>query len=154
MPLSVFMFMLIAAFCVALILVLRNKIKLDANRKKKDKLKLIWNKIRVDLEDCVIKSREGYEDAAVDSIPSKIEMLDTLHDSSRGQSQVKTCVSVLQYRYKVSKSKEMEFRSDLIKLPIESLRLRLDTEKFTYIYVDPKSYSNYLFDIDFLYEEN
>ena len=152
MPLVVFIFMLIVAFCAALIIYLRSKFRLDADRKKKDKLRLIWKKIKIDLEDCVIKTREGYEDTAVDSIPSKVEMLDALYDSNRGHDQVRTCVSVLLYRYRISESKEMEFRSDLIKLPLESLRLRLDRQKFTYIYVDPNSYNNYLFDIDFLHE--
>jgi hypothetical protein len=127
----------------------RNK-KAKALSREVDKLKKNSNKIKVLFDECEIKTREDFAENPGDSLPPKVEMLDALYDPERGYHQTKRCVSVLIFTYRKPGGDAMAFRSELIYMPLENLRLYLDNKKYTFIYFDPKNYSKYFFDMDFL----
>jgi hypothetical protein len=153
MPLGAIAFIFVAGFCALLFSLYNKNRKLKSFKREREKLKSNGKTIKVNLEDCEIKARHNYEEAPSDSFPSEIEMADALYDPARGYRQIETTVSVLIFKYKTIGAKEVQFNSDLIQLSLESLRLRLDTKKFTSIYFDSENYSKYFFDLDFLYLE-
>ena len=114
-------------------------------------LKLKGKKIMVSFPDCEIKTREYYEEETSDSLPSRVEMLDSLYDQEQLHKKNKKVVSVLVYKYADPAGKEVVFRSEVIEMPLERLRYILDNRKQTTIYVDESNWNRYYFDLGFLY---
>lgn len=114
-------------------------------------LKVKGKKIVVQFQDCEIKTREYVDTEPSDSMPSQIEMLDSLYDRNRSHDGVKKVVSALIYKYTDSLGKKVEFRSEVIEMPIERLRFILESKMQTTIYVDENNWNRYYFDLGFLY---
>jgi hypothetical protein len=154
MPISAFIILIVIAAIVSLISGLIKYRKIKSLSRKVDNLKNTGRKIKVDFNDCTVKTREYYEEIDNDHMPSRIEMVDALYDPSRGEHKTKVIVSVLTYLYEEASGKSITYRSENIYMPLENLRLYLETQKFTHIYIDPNNPSNYFFDLDFLNYQN
>jgi len=125
---------------------LKSKRKLKAN----ELLLANGNIIEVPLSDCDIKSGQLYSDDESFSTPSRAEMVDALFGKQKEQPAPSTATYII-YTWRDSGGSSRRFISSPIFMPPESLRLRLDNQHYTNIYVDPANINNYFFDIRFLY---
>lgn len=114
-------------------------------------LKKNGEKLTIQFEDCEIKTREYFEATSSDSFPTRIEMLDSLYNPNRSYEGTKKVISVLIYKYKDSTGKSMEFRSDSIEMPLETLRYILVNRKTTTIFFDKANWNRYYFDLGFVH---
>jgi hypothetical protein len=138
------------AICATIVTIFKTKGGLRAIRKRKNWLKENGTKVKIYFEDCKIIARENIQDVLPDSLPSKIEMLDSLYDQDKNDRQIDASAAILIYEYKYG-NHSTQFRSEEITVPSISLQLRLDQKKYTYVYYDPNNPSKYFFDVDFLY---
>jgi hypothetical protein len=149
MRLKVFILIFLIAICATLITAFNTKKRLRAINKKKIWLKTNGKKVKIYFEDCKITTQENIQDVLPGSLPSKIEVLDSLYTQDRNipQSAVSTSTLIYEYQYGIE---TIQFKSEEIIVPLITLRLRLDQKKYTFIYYDPNNLSKYFFDIDFL----
>lgn len=107
--------------------------------------------LRVDFEDCEIKSKKFYEEAPANKLmPTKMEILDGIYNSKNDTDKVEKEVSVILYRH-TKGDKIVEYRSNPIYLPGITLRHILEEKGSTFIYIDPQNPNRYFFDVGFLY---
>lgn len=125
--------------------------KFRAVMRKRSNLRNGGIRIKVAFEDCEVKSRSDVLQIPAEGIPSRIEMLDSLAGHDSGNEGVEMTVSIIEYKYATG-GKEIRFLSEPISSSRESLLLKLDQKKSTYIYFDPNDYSSYFFDLEFLNE--
>ena len=125
--------------------------KLRAAMRKRIDLRDRGIRIQVAFDDCEVKSRSDVLQVPAEGIPSRIEMLDSLAGHDSGNEGVEMTVSVIKYKYATG-GEEISFLSEPISSSRESLLLKLDQKKSTYIYFDPNDYSSYYFDLEFLNE--
>jgi hypothetical protein len=138
--------------CVALIIGLVKGIV--QYKKAKDVLKsqkfLIRNGkgVQVPLRECEIKPGQISVVSDRDIFPTKLEILDSVY-SDRSSKKNTIAVCYLVYRPK-QPGKELIFVSEPINMSIESLRLRLERQEYTNIYIDSTNENKYYFDLSFL----
>lgn len=149
MSLNVYILALIVAICVALITNLKAKRISRSIDKEKNRLKNNGKKVKVYFEQCEIKTQENSQDNPPDSLPTKIEILDSFHNREESNLHADVSVSIIVYKYKY-RNQVIQFITEGIPLPLISLRLRLDQKQYTFIYYDPENPKIYFFDIDFL----
>ena len=94
-------------------------------------LKEYGTQIVIDLDACVIKHREFYED---DEYGNKI---------------LKN-ISLVIFKDAKGEDKELEYKSPPIYLPENDLRKLLNTQKKTVLFIDPANKKDYYFDFEFL----
>ena len=138
---------------IFIIQVIRTIIKIsksNTTNKYWSELKQNGSHIVVNFEDCEIKTREYYDKEPKEGMPTQIEMLDALSNRYQETQGVKKIVSMLRYYYKTPSGNTVEFRSDVINMPVERLRFLLDQKKQTTIFVDPENWNRYYFDLEFL----
>jgi hypothetical protein len=107
-------------------------------------------RIVVNLENCEIKTNQYIETEPNETMPSQIEILDSLSNRGRQPHGVSKVISVLRYNYQNGPSGKIEFRSEAISMPVENLKLKLEQRKQTTIFVDADNLNRYYFDIEFL----
>ncbi|MDF2193460.1 hypothetical protein [Paraflavitalea sp. CAU 1676] len=106
----------------------------NITRAGQELLKETGIKIVVYFKDCAIRTNEYFPD---------------LQPNETSNSEQRT-VSVIICIQKDTTGKIREYISDSIEMPIESLRLRLESKKYTSLYVNKKDNDQYYFDLDFI----
>lgn len=149
MRLVIFISIFFLALSAALISTAKTMKRLRSNRKKRSWLEENGKKVKVYFKDCKLISQENIQDAVPDSMPSRIEILDSLYDQDRNNRQINVSESILVYDYKYG-NQSIQFRSEKIIVPLISLQFRLDQRISTSVYYDPNNPSKYFFDLDFL----
>ncbi|HMI63692.1 MAG TPA: hypothetical protein VK518_22405 [Puia sp.] len=141
-----------ALVCVAIIIGLVKGLakyrKAKSDLKSQDHLKETGKKISVSLEDCEIKSGQLSDVSEQDFFPTRVEILDSMHNTRTPKTNAIT-VYYLIYRQTRSGG-DFRFISQPINMSIESLRLRMERQKQTDIYIDPINENKYYFDLSFL----
>ena len=144
-----YILVLVVAICVASIAGLKTRRRSRSVQMERNRLKENGDKVKVYFEQCEIKTGENLQDDLADSFPTKMEILDALHDLNRNDSQAMEITSMLVYKYKY-RNQVIRFHSDIISLPLMTLQFRLEQKKYTFVYYDPSNPTKYFFDIDFL----
>ena len=150
LPFFVYPLIFVIALISAMFIRLRIRRKIKAVTRERNYLKENGSKVKVHFSDCEIKSREGYDIVSDSEFPTKIDMLDSLSGKNAAPLQRNATVSILVYKYSFG-NKKIEFRSELISMSLESLKLRLDQKEYTYVFYDSNNPFRYFFDVDFLY---
>lgn len=145
-----FTLIFIGAFMYFLISSIRRHNRSRGSDKSIDDLISNGNKIVVQFDDCEIKTRSYFDKETTESFPSRIEMWDGLYDPNRSHEGREKVVSVIVYQHKDASGKTIEFRSDVVEMPVEYLCLAIKNKKSTTIFVDKKNVNRYYFDIRFL----
>lgn len=147
-PFIIFFLILIAITILTSLYRIQKEKRLLFNKADK-KLKEKGIKIRVDFSECQVISRSYFGPKENNDFPSWIDILDSL---SKGRMQKEEMKTVSQISYKHLCGDEIiTFKSKPIYMPETNLKFRLESKKFTYIYFDKDKFSNYYFDLEFLY---
>jgi len=109
--------------------------------------------IKVQLQDCEIKTNQHYPQKEGSSIPSQVEMADGLF-GGRTTDTEPSMVCYLIYTFRKFDGKDCRFISPPIFMSIELLRFHLESKRYTNIYIDPSDSDKYFFDIRFLTSES
>ena len=143
--------LVLTAAVVGFVLIKYISFRLKINRRTKSEELLLANGkvIEVPLSDCDIKSGQLYLDNELSSMPSRTEMVDALFGKHNEQPASSTAAYII-YTWRDNVGTSHRFISSPIFMSLESLRLRLDKQQHTKIYVDPKDIKNYFFDVSFL----
>lgn len=106
--------------------------------------------IRVTIDACEIRSRDYFESSVMDTIPSRMDMLDSLYGGPNDEKKIKKVVSVITYKYKDETGQTIEYRSEPIYASEDTIRYSfLNSKRDLIIYVDPNNKNNYYFDVNF-----
>jgi hypothetical protein len=125
------------------------RLKIKRRTKSKELLLAYGNVIEVPFSDCDIKSGQLHLDKEFSSMPSRTEMIDALFGKHNEQPAPSTAAYIIYTRLDNAGTSH-RFISSPIFMSSESLRLRLDKQHHTKIYVDPRNIGNYFFDVSFL----
>lgn len=149
MSLTIWLFFIVIALIAGLILGLRKykKIKEPVGRNKD--LITDGKKIQVFLNECDIISAHDSRNASEEHFPARIEVLDSF-SKRREEVNLDITKSVLVYHFKDEGGREISFNSEVIVMPVETLRYYLDKQMVTHVFVDNANAERYYFDISFL----
>lgn len=146
-----YMFIALIVIVVGLVWGVARYKKLTSGKPASDiSLKEYGRQLKVNFEDCEIKTRKYFEERETNLIPTQMEMLDSIYNTKNDVDKVEKEVSVIIYKDK-SSDKIVEYRSDPIYLPEIKLKYILEEKGSTIIYVDPMNPGKYFFDVSFLY---
>lgn len=73
--------------------------KQDTNRRSEIPLKKTGKRIIVYFDKCVIKTRDYFEGATSNTMPSRIDMLDSLYNPNQEMNKIKKSVSVIVFNW-------------------------------------------------------
>jgi len=125
------------------------RLKVKRGSEAKELLIANGNIIEVMLTECDIKTGQVYLDNDLSSMPSRTEMVDALF-GKQSEQPVSSAAAYIIYTWRNNTESNCRFISSPIFMSLESLRLRMDKQQRTKIYVDPRNISNYFFDTRFL----
>lgn len=100
--------------------------------------------ITVDLEDCEVK-HSSYLDTNINTSFTYGSIFQATQDSSKLQE-----MSIIVYTHKGLRGESKIYQSNIIKLPIETVRFFMMKTKSTKIYINPSNHNDYLFDTSFI----
>ena len=124
--LILYIFIALIVIVVGLLLGFARYKKLTTGKSAPDiSLKEYGRQLKVNFEDCEIKTRKYYEERETNLIPTQMEMLDSIYNTKNDVDRVEKEVSVIVYINK-SGDKIAEYRSSAIYLPEIRLKYILE----------------------------
>ncbi len=106
-------------------------------------------KIKVKLDECEVISHDVVNDDDASSIPSRIDIIDSVYPGNYNEKSGSTA-SALLYRYKNADGSIKKYYSAVIYTSPDSLRYALLKYTETFIYINPNDPGDYYFDLEFL----
>jgi hypothetical protein len=115
-----------------------------------ERLKRIGDKVRVTLDNAEVKTRSYRQEIINEELPSRIEMLDALYDSSRNYKTQEIQQTYIVF-YKQYSGKDYKFISQATIIQnADTVKMYMDKQKGVDLYIDPKNPTNYYFDLPHL----
>ena len=114
-----------------------------------EQLKRTGDKIRVALNKAEVKSRSYQQEIISEGLPSRMEMLDALHDNNRNFKTQEVHQTYIVF-YKQYKGKTYKFVSQATTKNADAVKRYIDKQKGIDLYVDPKNPERYYFDLPFV----
>jgi hypothetical protein len=111
----------------------------------KDNLKQTGEKVRVTLEDCVVKTRSHQKEVQND-YPLDIRMLDSLYDSNRNYKTTEVQQTYIVY-YKTFGNTTYKFVSQAINTNSDALKRFIESQNGIDLYIDKTNPKNYYYDL-------
>lgn len=106
-------------------------------------------RIKVEFEDCVIKSSIFSDENEGKVLPSTIEIADSIFSANAEKVDYKVEDCQIVYDYS-NMGRIIRFVSGRVRISRIALRCLLDEKGSTYLYFDPKDESKYYFDLAFI----
>ncbi len=119
---------------------------INSNRLAKfEQLKKTGDKVRVTLNNAEVKCSSYTQEIINDGLPSRIEVLDALYDSSRNYKTQEIQQTYIIF-YKQYNGTLYKYISQATTQNADAVKMYIDQQKGIDLYIDPKNPTNYFFD--------
>jgi hypothetical protein len=114
-----------------------------------ERLKRTGAKVRVTLDNAKVKSRSYQQEIINEGLPSRMEMLDALHDSNRNYKTQEVQQTYIVF-YKQYAGRTYKFVSQPTTQNADAVRMYIDRHKGVDLYIDRNNPANYYFELPFV----